>query len=310
MDRYGHNLPDTPGLEEYERLLQLLDQRRFDEVLVRGQVLLEQPETGSFTRAKTHNMLCWVFIEGIKRPTPEAVLHGEEAVRLAERLEEQGLRVQSLCNLASACYQIGDFDQAEQCYFQVMRLLTERPSLLPYGKVLALQGLAQIDMVRGEHAEAVKKLNEAEQLCTDDESRCLLADVYRRQAMALLRLDQPHKAAEQLAKVDEASLSNGLRGLWWRTHLGITKARVEIAMGRWPTARTVATNTMALARELGDMPVLAECACLLATVEAAEGRKEVHKRARAALTFAIQSGRRDVVDDIRERMKDYLTTEI
>lgn len=310
MDRFGHNLPETWGLEEYERLLQLLDQRRFDEVLVRGHVLLEQPETGVFTRAKTHNMLCWVFVEGIKRPAPEAVLHGEEAVRLTERLDEQALRVQSLCNLASACYQVGEFDRAEQCYRLVVQVLENRPVLLSYGKVLALQGMAQIDMVRGENGEAVKKLLEAERLCNDDESRCLLADIYRRQAMALIRLGEPQRAAEALAKVDESSLATGLRGLWWRTHLGITRARVQIAMGRWSSARTIATNTMALARELGDMPVLAECACLLATVDAAEGRKEVYKRARSALTFAIQSGRRDVVEDIRARIQEYLSAEI
>lgn len=309
VDRSNRSLTET-GLEEYERLLTLLDQRRFDEALVRGQVLLEQPETVALARAKAHNLLCWIFVEGLKRPAPEAVLHGEESVRLAERLGDMGLQVQALCNLASAYYQVADYDSAERCYKQVMDLLQQKPSLLTYGRVLSLQGLAQIDLVRGEPGLALKKLTQAESHCDDEESRALLAEINRRKAMLYLRLGKPHQAAEVLAKVDEASLSTGPRGLWWRTHLGITRARVEIALGRWAHARGIATNTMALARELSDMPVLAECACLMATIEAAEGKKEVHRRARAALTYAIQSGRRDVVEDVRDRMKDYLINEI
>lgn len=309
MDRLGRSVPES-GLEEYERLLTLLDQRRFDEALVRGQVLLEQPDTVALARAKTHNLLCWLFVEGLKRPAPEAVLHGEESVRLAERMNEMALQVQALCNLASAYYQVADYDRAERSYQRVTEMLTHRPSLLSYGRVLALQGLAQIDLVRGEPSLALQKLNQAESLCDNAESRALLAEIHRRRAMLYLRLGKPHQAAEAIAKVDESDLASGPRGLWWRIHLGITRARVEIALGRWAHARGIAANTTALARELGDMPALAECCCLLATIEAAEGKREVHRRARAALTYAIQSGRRDVVEDVRDRMKDYLINEI
>lgn len=309
MDRFGRNLPDS-GLDEYERLLALLDQRRFEEGLLRGQVLLEQPETALLARAKTHNLLCWIFVEGLKRPTPEAVLHGEESVRLADRLGEYGLEVQALCNLASAQYQVGNFDGAERCYQQMIDLLQIRPSLLSYGEALALQGLAQIDLIRGEPGSALQKLAQAESLCAEGEGRALLAEILRRKAILLVRLGKPHAAAEILDRVDEAHLGVGPRGLWWRTHLGITRARIEIALGRWALARAHAVNTMALARELGDNPILAECACLLATVEGAEGRRDVHRQARAALTYAIQSGRRDVVDDVRDRMKEYLKSEL
>lgn len=309
MKRNGRSVPES-GLEEYERLLTLLDQRRFDEALVRGQVLLEQPDTVALARAKTHNLLCWIFVEGLKRPTPEAVLHGEESVRLAERLGESGLQVQARCNLASAYYQLADYDGAERCYLQVTELLQQSASLLSYGRVLALQGLAQVDLVRGEPNKALQRLNQAESLCDNEESQALLAEIHRRKAMVYLRLGKPHQAAEALSRVDEATLSSGPRGLWWRTHLGTTRARVEIALGRWAHARGIAANTSALARELADLPVLAECACLMATIEAAEGKKEVLRRARVALTYAIQSGRRDVVEDVRDRMKDYLVNEI
>lgn len=309
MDRFGRNLPES-GLEEYERLLGLLDQRRYEEALLRGQVLLEQPETALLARAKTHNLLCWIFVEGLKRPTPEAVLHGEESVRLAERLGEYGLEVQALCNLASAQYQVGHYDGAESCYQQMIDLLQVRPSLLSYGQALALQGLAQVDLVRGEAEHALQRLGQAEALCSDGEGRALLAEIFRRKALVMLRLGKPHAAVEILDRVDEVHLGNGPRGLWWRTHMGITRARVEVALGRWALARAYASNTMALARELGDNPILAECACLLATIEGAEGRRDVHRQARAAVTFAIQSGRRDVLDDVRDRVKEYLKSEM
>jgi hypothetical protein len=128
--------------------------------------------------------------------------------------------------------------------------------------------------------------------------------------MLFLRLDRPQEAAAALMQVDEASLSAGPRSLWWRTHLGLSRTYVEVALGRWPRARCQAVNTIALAQELGDMPVLAESTCLLATVEAAEGRREASHRARMALVYAIRSGRRDVVEEVRQRVQDYLYREL
>ncbi|HWI61647.1 MAG TPA: hypothetical protein VNT75_07415 [Symbiobacteriaceae bacterium] len=302
--------PETPGLEEYQRLLALLDERRFEEAIMRARVALETGEAGPLVRAKTHNLLCWTFIEGLKQATPEAALHGEEAVRLADAVGERSLQLQAMCNLASAYYQVGDYDRSRQTYQEIIVHLTRDPALVPCGLVIAYQGLAHLDMAEGRHAEALHHLQTAQSHCSDEESRFMLADLYRRQALVLLKLDRAEEAAQVLDLIARDAFASGPRSLWWKTHLSFTRARVELALGHWSLARTLGLNTLALARELGDLPVLAEATCLLALAEGAEGRKEAAKRARRALTFAIHSGRRDVVTDIRDRLKELLAGEL
>lgn len=307
----GHAaVPETSGLDEYQRLLALLDERRFDEAQVRGRVLLERPEISLLARAKTHNLLCWTFVEGLKRAAAEATLHGEEAVRLAAGLGERSVYAQALCNLASAQYQLGNWDIAGELYRELMSVLETDPGLVPFGQVLAHQGLAQLALVKGDPAEALRLLDSARGCCTPDSAGVLLADLDRRRVLALLALHEVERAAAIMATVDEDAVPAGPRGLWWKTHVRFTRTRVELARGHWITARTMAANTLALARELGDLPVVAECLCLQALVDQAEGRKEAGRRARAALTSAIASGRRDVTQDVRERLKDLLTTGI
>gem|GEM_PF-2306631 len=303
-------VPSTSGLEEYQRLLGLLDERRFDEALVRARVLLETGEVGGLVRARTHNLLCWTFIEGLKQAAPEAALHGEEAVHLAGALGERPLQLQAMCNLASAYYQTGDYDRARQTYQEIIAHLTRDRSLVPCGLVIAHKGLAHLALVQGQYEEALRHLQTAQSHCVDEESRFLLSDLYRRQALVLLKLERSEEAAQAMSRISDDAYSSGPRSLWWKTHLSFTRARVELALGHWGQARSLGLNTLALARELSDLPVLAEATCLLALAEAAEGRKEAGKRARRAITFAIHSGRRDVVTDVRERLKDLLASEL
>lgn len=290
------------GYDGYERLLKLLEQRRFDEALIHGRVLLESPEVGLLTRAKTHNLVCWTLAEGLKRPTPEAALHGEEAVRLGDSLGERSFTVQALLNLAVATYGLADWSGARAAYERVGALLAQDPALLPYGRILAIEGLAQLDLVAGRYAEALARLEAAVGLCALEEAPFMLMEIHRRRALVLVRLEQPNEALGALGLIDEAVVSDGPRALWWKTHLGFTRGQVEIALGHWKTARPLATNTLALARELGDGPVIAECLTQLALLDSLEGKRDAKKRAHLALTAAIQSGRRDVVADIRGRL--------
>jgi tetratricopeptide (TPR) repeat protein len=302
--------PEASALAEYQRLLGLLDERRFDEAQVRARLLLESSEAGPLLRAKVHNLMCWTFIEGLKHATPEASLHGEEAVRLAAALGERSLQVQAMCNLASAYHQVGSYDLSRQTYQEIIAHLTREPSLVTCGLIIAYQGLAQLDLGLGRPHEALHYLDTARTYCRDEECRFLRADLDRRQALVLLELQRPEEAAETLAHIDDAVYSSGPRSLWWKTHLAFTRARVQLAQGHWGEARTLITNAMALARELGDMPVLAESTCLMALLEQAEGRKDALKRAKRALAYAIHTGRRDVVNDVRHRLRDLLSREL
>lgn len=290
------------GYDGYDRLLKLLEQRRFDEALIHGRVLLESPEVGLLTRAKTHNLLCWTLAEGLKRPTPEAALHGEEAIRLGDSLGERSLTVGALLNLAVAAYGLADWAGARRAYERVGSLLGQDPTLLPYGRILAAEGLAQLDLVAGRYQEALARLEAAIPLCMQEDAPFMLMELHRRRALLLVRLDEPEAALAALALIDEAVLAEGPRALWWKTHLSFTRSQVEIALGHWKTARPLATNTLALARELGDTPVIAEALGQLALLDGLESKRDAKRRAHLALSAAIQSGRRDLVQDLRTRL--------
>lgn len=306
---HGFKAPEVEGLEEFNRLVSLLDERRYDEVRIRGRVLLESAQPDQLVRARVHNLLCWSYVEGLKIAAPEAVLHGEEAARLAEGLGDWSLLAQVLCNLASARYQLGDYPAAREAYLRIVGLLEREPDLLPCGLIIVGQGLAHLDQVEGRLEESLLRLQETIAQCEIEESPSLLAETRRRLTLVLIKLNQPEQASSMLESVDEAAFSTGPRSLWWKTHLFFTRARVTLALGHWSLARPMIMTTLALARELGDLPVTAEAFCLLALVDQAEGRKEGSRRARLSLTYAIASGRRDVVIDVRDRLQELLASE-
>jgi tetratricopeptide (TPR) repeat protein len=302
--------PEVEGMEEFNRLVNLLDERRYDEVQIRGRVLLESAQADQLVRTRVHNLLCWNYVEGLKVVAPEAALHGEEAARLAERLGDRSLLAQILCNLASSRYQLGDYLAAREAYLRLVGLLETEPGLLPCGLIIAGQGLAHLDQVEGRLAESLQRLEETIAQCEAEGSPSLLAETRRRLTLVLVKMNQPEEAAAMLESVDEAAFSVGPRSQWWKTHLWFTRARVTLALGHWNVARPLIMTTLALARELGDLPVTAEAVCLLALVDQAEGRKESYRRARLSLTYAISSGRRDVVADVRERLMELLDHEL
>lgn len=301
MDR-----PESGGASEYQRILGLLDQRRWEEAYLRGRLLLEGSELELVIRARTHNLICWLFAEGLKRPSTAAWLHGEEAVRLAEQAGETRLAAEAALNLAGALYQSGRYENAARWYDQVLKNLEADPELLPEGSALCRIGQAQLDLVGGCADKALERLDSAEAALPQG---CgpLLAEIERRRALAHLRLGSPETALSCLERIDEAELLRGPRGLWCKTHLRFTRARVEVDLGHWVTARVLARDTLALARELGDQPVEAECICLLAVIARSEGSLEAYRLARNAMTLAQQSGRRDVVKDLAARLSDLLT---
>lgn len=298
--------PEGKGAADYQRLLELLNQRRWEEAYLHGRLLLEGDELELAIRARTHNLICWLFAEGLKRPSTTAWLHGEEAVRLAEQAGEKRLAVEAGINLASALYQAGRYEEASVRYQQLLENLCAAPELLPEGRSLCQIGAAQLELVRGNPEACLERLDLAEAALPAGD-RPIRAEIERRRALAHLRLKAPETALACLERVDEAELLQGPRGLWYKTHLRFTRARVEVELGHWVSGRNLARDALALARELGDQPVAAECTCLLAMVARAEGSMEAYSLARSAMTLALQAGRRDVVQDLADRLSDLLT---
>lgn len=305
-----HPLDLKAGLGDYQRLLPVLEQRdRMEEAQIRARVLLERTDISLSVRARTHNLLCWTFIEGLRRPSPEAVLHGEEARRLAVKLGEREILMQALANLAHAHTQMGNYDPASECYQELLQHLHTHEDLLPFGKTIAHMGLGYLYAVCRRYDEALGSYARAEADCRAQGSRYFIADLSRRKALVLIKLERMAEAVEALSGIDETTIDASGRSMWWKPVFLASKARLEFALGNLTAAREIATNTLVLAKELGNYDVMAETSCLLAQIDFHEGRKDAVRRGRCALTYAIASGRRDVVDEVRERIGHLLGAE-
>lgn len=305
-----HPLDLKAGLGDYQRLLPVLEQRdRMEEAQIRARVLLERTDISLSVRARTHNLLCWTFIEGLRRPSPEAILHGEEADRIARKIGDPEITLQALANLAHAHTQIGNYGPATECYHELLKQLIGHEELLPFGQTIAYMGLGYLHYLRKRYDEALMEYGRAEADCIAQGSRYFIADLTRRKAMVLIKQGRTAEAVEAMALIDETSIDAGGRSLWWKPIFLASKARLEFALGNLTNARELASNTLVLAKELGNPDIMAETSCLLAQIDFQEGRKDAIRRGRSALTYAISSGRRDVVEEVRERIGHILGME-
>lgn len=296
------------GSDDYMRLIALKDERRFDEALVRARFLLERTDISLPVRARTHRTACWLFCEGLKRPCPEAVLHGEEAVRLFHALGDYQQECATQIQLAQAHVHMCEWAQAEACQRAALEILAVDPQAIPYGMIITQINLGFVYYAQDRFTDAHRAYDAAENACRGEDTLFLLHDVWRRRAMVLMKQGDIQGAARWLDRVDE-SLGPGSLTIWWKTVYRATRARLAVAQGDLEVARKYTQETLQLARELQDLPVMAECCCLLALIEQAEGRRDAWTRARAALNYAIASGRRDVVREVRTRVKPLLEAE-
>lgn len=296
-------------VDEYRRLLALLDERRFEEAVQRAHLLLESEDLSPLLSAKCHNLLCWTFAEGLKKPCTEATLHGEEAVRIGRRLADFDLECQALCNLGSAATSMSDYARANAAFQQMLQVLNHHPQALPYGRIIAWINLGHVAAVNGKLRDGLQAFETAESMCRDPECHFFLADIWRRRALVLLRMGQLATAEKLLLQIDEGQLNSGGRSLWFKCWLRTAFCRLELARGNWGKARTMLSGALALARELQDLASLADCCCMLAVIDYCEGRRESWRRARLAINYAIASGRRDVLDEVRGRLKSFLDQE-
>lgn len=296
---------EVTGTAEYRRLIALLDERRFDEALVRTRLLLENPDLHASIAARAHNLACWLHLEGLKRPCPEAVLHGREAVRLFRKLRLHRLACEAMINLASAHHQLGEWPAADQCNRRALALLRRHPDALPFGRIVVFAALGCTAYSARRYRMALRYLSRAECLCTREEDRFLLYDIWRRRSLVLLEMGAVTEATAWLDRI-QAEVDPGRHSLWWRTRYRVARARLEVARCNWHQARGFIQNTLAQAQEHDDLPALAECWCLLAQIDQGEGRRDARRRARQALNYAIASGRRDVVRMVRERLRPLL----
>lgn len=294
------------GADPYRRLLPLLDERRFSEAVVLARMSLEGPLSPG-NRARLHNLLCWTFAEGLRKPSPEAVLHGHTAGELALVAGDLKLATQAHLNSAMARYQQGDLDGAWRDLTRAKGWLAEAPDRVPHGRLICWTGQAEILRTRGEWLAAERYLRRALEHCGAGDD-FFAADIHRR--MALLRLDQGQPAA---ALDLVAGLLDGVpyapHSLWWKTQVLLVTTLALVALGRRAVAQRQVIVLLALARELEDQPAESQALAMMAVLAGPQEQSRATELARQAMNSAVASSRQDVIHRVTELIQPWLNME-
>lgn len=156
------------GREEYRSVQELVRAGRYQEAVERARRALIRGGLGRRNAALLNSLVCWLYVS-LQEPSPAAVLHGEEAVRLAELCKDEWVRAEALARLIPAYCHMGDVARAEQ---GCERLATE----LGRNEMVILGGWAAFWMLRtlvamaaGDLEQAARCLDRAEEAAGPEE---------------------------------------------------------------------------------------------------------------------------------------------
>jgi tetratricopeptide (TPR) repeat protein len=283
--------------EEYRAVQGLVRDGRYREAMERAQQALLDGQLGRQRAARLHTQLCWVCTEHLPAG-PEAVLHGEQAVRLAELLGDAFVKAEALSRLVGAYCRVGDTDRARVACEQIARVLQEQPLALPAGRADLLMLEAMVCSAAGDTPGRILALQEAEQAASAF-SIHIVERVQLQLALALIEVGRCDEARRALGEEDTPTVFEPLEWKIARVWLALAEGEAEAASAR-------AASCLRQARRLGAAAVIAEALALQALVTAHTKKDEAESLAHQALQRAIAAGRPDLVSRLRHRLGDLL----
>lgn len=152
------------GMDEYRSVQELIRAGRYEEALERARQGLIGGGLGRRYAARLNSLVCWLYVSVMQAPSPAAVLHGEEAVRLADLLRDEWIRCEALSRLVPAYCHLGDITRAEASCETLAEELARNEMVIP-GSWAALWLLrALVAMAAGELDQAGRYLDRAEEI--------------------------------------------------------------------------------------------------------------------------------------------------
>lgn len=150
------------GLEEYRAVQQLAREGGYRAALERAYQALLVGGLGRRSAARLHSLLCWIYLFGLKQPSPVAVLHGEEAVRLADLCSDAWIRSEALARLIPAYCQMGDLARANQACDRLEREVGQNELVLLEGRLALWMLRALVSLAEGNSRETAHALIQAQ----------------------------------------------------------------------------------------------------------------------------------------------------
>ena len=170
--------------------------------------------------------------------------HGEQAIRLAQRVHHIEGEAKVAANLGEVYRYQGSISQARMSYSRALTIAEDRG--ITYGVALMENNLAALALMERNLAEAEQRLDRAEQLFAELGSTTMLPELLRyRGALALLR-DQHETALKYTEDSLKAADAQGDRQEACRTYRLLTE--IYLALGQCDAAKNALEQALSTAK--------------------------------------------------------------
>lgn len=301
MDRWQN------GTEAYRAIQAMVREGRFHEAADATARLLAAGGLSRKQAARLHLQMCWLFTEFFP-PGPEAALHGEQALVLADLMNESYLRAEALHRLVLAYCSLGDVGRACEAWEQLAAIVFESDTAIAGGEAALLALRAAVARAEGDEGARLSALERAEAAALRYPD-AVGARIRLQRALALLEAGRVGDARPMLggsqrppAGVDHAE--------WALARAWLAAADVGAYGGPAPEAKllqrawTLAEGAVRAARAGANPGAEALALAVQARLTQVVG-EDGGAAARLALERAVAAGRREVAAYLR-RSLDHL----
>lgn len=283
--------------EAYRAVQNHLRDGRWHEALDQAERIFAEGGLGRKHTARLHSQVCWLYTEQMQRICPAAALHGEEAVRLADMVNDEWIRTEARSRLIHAYCRLGDLARARSTCRDISRDLEKNNAALVGGAAALMQLEATIAMAAGDEEGCLAALSVAEEMA-QDQAPAIQARVYLQKALSLLEFERILEAEELLADTAAPAQAAPEVRLEWDL------ARVWLAVFTRPCAEAERQleDLMDQATACGHTVTVIQCLGLRALLAERAETGEASRLARVALERCYATGRHDLTSSMRRRM--------
>lgn len=296
------------GAEEYRLILNLAQSGQANEALERARRALSTGHLGRRNAARLHSLVCHLQFIDLDQPHPSAIIHGEEAVRLAGLVSDEWIKCEALASLVEAHCRLGESRRARELCEEIAAEVAVNAGVLGGGDVTLNLLRATVAEAAGDDRESLLWLERAEAAgsvvgvhpvgVVPDE---ILMRIRLQRAMLLLRLGRPSEAHSLITVGVATALLGTVNALHW----DLLMAWLVLAEGRKESARRLLAGVWERAGQL--LPVrdqapglgALQAVCLALQALTSELESEARHLALLSLERAIAGGRHDTVRQLR-----------
>lgn len=283
--------------EAYRAVQNHLRDGRWQEALDQAERIFAEGGLGRKHTARLHSQVCWLYTEQLQRICPAAALHGEEAVRLADMVNDEWIRTEARSRLVHAYCRLGDLERARSTCGDIARDLEKNSAALAGGTAALMQLEATIAMAAGDEEGCLAALSAADDVARD-QAPAVQARIRLQKALSLLEYGRTEAAEELLADMAAPAQAAPEVRLEW----GLARAWLAVLAQPGANAERQLQGLFDRAAATGNTAILIQCLALMALLAERAETGEASRLARLALERCHATGRHDLSRSLRRRL--------